>query len=335
MDFTDHIDLASERLGGRVLAANDEFFAPKENLLKAAAPIWIADKYTDVGKWMDGWETRRRRTPGYDWCIVKLGLPGTIRGVVVDTAHFKGNYPESCEIEACAAEGDPSASQLEKCETTWIALLPKLPLGGDTRNLFPCNFASRVTHLRFKIFPDGGVARLRVHGEVVPDWAALERHGGELDLAAVENGGWVVASSDKFFGSPNNLILPGRSAGMHDGWETRRRRGPGHDWCIVRLGAPGQIGRVEVDTSFFKGNFPESCSLEVCAAARDLTDPQALNALPWKEILSRTTLRADSLHVYEKELREAGEVTHARLNIYPDGGVARLRLSGKLGRRAS
>ncbi len=334
MDFTEYIDLAAERLGGRVLAANDEFFAPKENLLKAAAPVWIADKYTGVGKWMDGWETRRRRSPGYDWCLVKLGLPGIIHGVVVDTAHFKGNYPESCELEACAVDGSPDVSQLDNPATKWSTLLPKSPLSGDTLNLFPVTLPGRVTHLRFKIFPDGGVARLRTHGEVDPDWTALDR-GGDVDLAAVENGGWVIVSSDMFFGSRNNLILPGRSTGMHDGWETRRRRGLGHDWCILRLGAPGCVKRVEVDTSFFKGNFPESCSLEVCSAPRDLTEPQSLNALPWIEILPRSTLGADALHIYEKELRDAGEVTHARFHIYPDGGVARLRIIGKLARRHS
>ena len=328
MDFTEYIDLAAERLGGRVLAANDEFFASKENLLKASTPVWIEDKYTDAGKWMDGWETRRRRTPGCDWCIVKLGLPGVIHGVVVDTSYFKGNFPEHCELESCAVEGDPGLAQLEDHTTKWNTMLKKSPLAGDTRNPFPLTPSSRVTHLRFKIYPDGGVARLRVHGEVVPDWAAIERAGGEIDLAAVEHGGWVIVSSDMFFGSRNNLILPGRSTGMHDGWETRRRRGPGHDWCILRLGAPGKISRIEVDTSHFKGNFPESCSLEVCAAPRALVDPGALGALPWKEILTRTKLQADSLHVYEKELLHAGEVTHARFHIYPDGGVARLRIFG-------
>jgi len=328
MDFTEYIDLAAERLGGRVLAANDEFFAPKENLLKAAAPVWIADKYTDVGKWMDGWETRRRRTPSYDWCIVKLGLPGVIHGVVVDTAFFKGNYPEHCEIEACAMEGDPRLAQLEGPEMQWRILLPKSPLAGDARNLFPLTPSGRVTHLRLKIYPDGGVARLRVHGEAIPDWPQINRAGGEIDLAAVETGGWVILSSDMFFGSRNNLIQPGRSTGMHDGWETRRRRGPGHDWCIVRLGATGKISRVEVDTSYFKGNFPDSCSLEVCTAPRELIDPNALADLPWKEILPRTKLKADSLHTYEKELQQLGDVTHARFHIYPDGGVARLRIFG-------
>jgi len=335
MDFTEYIDLAAERLGGRVLAANDEFFAPKENLLKASAPLWIEDKYTDVGKWMDGWETRRRRTPGHDWCIVKLGLPGVVHGAVVDTSYFKGNFPEHCELEACAVDGEPSVAQLEDHATKWFSLLPKSPLTGDARNSFPITPSSRVTHLRFNIFPDGGVARLRVHGEVVPDWPALARTGGEIDLAAVEHGGWVIVSSDMFFGSRNNLILPGRSTGMHDGWETRRRRGPGHDWCIVRLGAPGKISRIEVDTSHFKGNFPESCSLEVCTAPRGLIDPGALGALPWQEILTTAKLQTDSRHVYEKELLDSGEVTHARFHIYPDGGVARLRIFGILTKKVS
>jgi allantoicase len=335
MDFTEYIDLAAERLGGRVLTANDEFFAPKENLLKASAPVWIEDKYTDAGKWMDGWETRRRRTPGHDWCIVKLGLPGVVHGIVVDTAHFKGNFPEHSEIEACALDGDPGLAELDGHAAKWFSLLAKSPLAGDSKNPFPLAPSRRVTHLRFNIYPDGGVARLRVHGEVIPEWQSLTRTGGEIDLAAVEHGGWIIVSSDMFFGSRNNLILPGRSTGMHDGWETRRRRGPGHDWCIVRLGAPGKVSRVEVDTSHFKGNFPESCSLEVCTAPRGLIDPGALGALPWQEILTRTKLQADSRHVYEKELLDAGEISHARFHIYPDGGVARLRIFGTLAKGIS
>jgi allantoicase len=264
-----------------------------------------------------------------------LGLPGVIHGVVVDTSYFKGNFPEHCELEACAADGDPSLAQLEDHTMMWKTMLPKSPLMGDAQNPFPLTPSSRVTHLRFKIYPDGGVARLRVHGEVIPYWPALNPTGSEIDLAAVEHGGWVFVSSDMFFGSRNNLILPGRSTGMHDGWETRRRRGPGHDWCIVRLGAPGKISRVEVDTSHFKGNFPESCSLEVCAAPWDFNDPGALGALPWKEILANKKLQADSRHVYEKDLLDSGQATHARFHIYPDGGVARLRIFGTLAKRVS
>jgi allantoicase len=309
-DFTDLTDLAAQRLGGAVLTANDEFFASKENLLKGGEAVWKEGEYTDVGKWMDGWETRRRREPGHDWCVVRLGLPGTLRGVIVDTAHFRGNYPESCSLEACAVEGYPTPEEL--AAAPWIEVLPRSPLEGNAKNRFPIE---RETG-RFNIYPDGGVARLRVHGEVAPDWRRLTRHGGEVDLAASGNGGLVLSCSDMFFGNRHNLILPGPPLGMHDGWETRRRRGPGHDWAIVKLGARGTIHRVEVDTSHFKGNAPGSCSIEGCDETRD-----------WKEILPLTPLRPHTLHRFD-EIAAAGPVTHARLNIFPDGGVARLRLFG-------
>src|SRR6266496_1018276 len=262
MDFAELIDLASERLGGAVLLANDEFFAPKENLLKPSSPLFIEGKYTDLGKWIDGWETRRRRTPGFDWCIIRLGLPGMIRGVIVDTSYFKGNYPEQCSLEACAKDGVPTIEQLASETVEWTEILLKSNLNGDSRNSFALTSDQRWTHLRFKIYPDGGVARLRVYGEVMPDWDRLKMSGGDIDLAAVENGGLVILCSDMFFGHRHNLIMPGRAANMSDGWETRRRRGPGHDWSIIKLGAPGQIRRVEVDTSYFKGNYPDTCSID-------------------------------------------------------------------------
>lgn len=332
MDFTELIDLASERLGGAVLAANDEFFAPKENLLKSSKPIFIEDKYTDVGKWMDGWETRRRRTPGLDWCILRLGLPGILRGVIVDTSHFKGNYPEHCSLEACALEGNPDAEKLAGPSTSWTEVLAKSPLRGDTENHFAIDNPHRFTHLRFNIFPDGGVARLRVYGEVVPDWTQLDR-GGEVDLAAVEHGGLVVACSDMFFGSRHNLIMPGRAANMSDGWETRRRRGPGHDWVVIQLGTSGTIRRVEVDTSHFKGNFPESCRLEACRGPGRITEARVFSSLPWVEVLPRTKLQAHTVHLFEKELQDAGAATHVRFSICPDGGVSRLRIFGAIAGR--
>jgi allantoicase len=327
MDFTELIELAGERLGGTVLAASDEFFAPKENLLKAAKPIFIEGKYTDVGKWMDGWETRRRRTPGFDWCIVRLGVPGILRGVVVDTSHFKGNYPEHCSIEACAVNDNPDSKRLSGAKTQWTEVLAKSALQGDSENRFAIANSTRFTHLRFKIYPDGGVARLRVYGEVAPDWARLERQG-EIDLAAAQHGGLVIACSDMFFGSRHNMIMPGRARNMSDGWETRRRRGPGHDWAVVRLGTAGIIRRIEVDTSHFKGNFPESCQLEACAVPTSAPDLPALLSMTWNEVLPRTKLQAHKRHFFKKELREAGAVTHVRFNIFPDGGVSRLRIYG-------
>jgi allantoicase len=326
-DFTKLVDLASERLGGRVLVASDEFFAPKENLLKAAPPIFVAEKYTSRGKWMDGWETRRRRTPGYDWCIIRLGLPGIVRGVVVDTSHFKGNYPAQCSIEACVLEGTKQESRLLKNRAVgWDEVLPQSALKGDSQNLFAVTNPQPFTHLRLKIYPDGGVARFRVLGEVVPDHRRLFSRRGEIDLAAVESGGCVISSSDAFFGSPLNLLLPGRAKNMGEGWETRRRRGPGHDWVIIKLGNPGVIRQIEVDTTHFKGNFPESCSLEGANLKSGELDVTA--DTPWKEILPRTKLRANVRHGFNQQLQYAGTVSHVRLHIYPDGGVSRLRIFG-------
>jgi len=329
MDFTELIDLASERLGGAVLFANDEFFAPKENLLKPSAPIFIEGKYTDLGKWMDGWESRRRRTPGFDWCIVRLGLPGVVRGIVVDTSHFKGNYPESCSLEACALDGPATTEQLTDDSVPWTEVLPKVNLDGDSLNPFAIRSDQGWTHLRFKIYPDGGVARLRVYGEVTPAWSRLKQIGGETDLAAVENGGLVLSCSDMFFGHRHNLIMPGRAVNMSDGWETKRRRGPGHDWTIIKLGTPGDIRRLEVDTSYFKGNFPESCSLEACSAVgvalETLQDPEFV----WKPVLAQTKLQAHTRHLFV-EVMSVGSGSHVRFNIFPDGGVSRLRVYGEI-----
>ena len=327
MNFTDLIDLASEKVGGAVLIANDDFFAPKENLLKPNEPVFIEGKYTDRGKWMDGWESRRRRTPGFDWCIIRLGLPGVVRGVVVDTSFFRGNYPEQCSLEGAVFEGLPADEELLAESVEWVPLLPQAPLAGDSRNQFAIEYGERITHLRFRIFPDGGVARLRVYGEVVPDWERLKR-GGHVDLAAAENGALVLSCSDMFFGHRHNLIMPGRAANMSDGWETKRRRGPGHDWAIIKLAHAGHIQSIEVDTSHFKGNFPESCSLEACRVSdvQDLTDASVV----WTNVLPRTKLQAHTRHYFDRELADAGVVSHLRFNIFPDGGVSRLRVYGTL-----
>lgn len=308
-----------------MLAASDEFFAPKENLLKAEKPVFVEGKYTDRGKWMDGWETRRRRTPGNDWCVVRLGLPGAIRRVVVDTTHFKGNYPSHCSIEACAAD---EVADVDRLHERWIELLPETELAGDAENEFVIDTPQRFTHLRLNIFPDGGVARLRVFGKVLPDWNRTARDR-EVDLVAVENGGVILANSDMFFGSPQNMLMPGAARNMSDGWETRRRRGPGNDWAVIQLGAPGRIRRVEVDTSHFLGNFPESCSLEGFAAPDDVMVGQLTGlSAEWRSILPRLPLQADTLHVFDHQLEDSGLVTHVRFNIFPDGGVSRLRIFG-------
>jgi len=323
--FIDLPDLAAERFGGAVVAANDEFFAPKESLIKASAPEWREGAYTERGKWMDGWETRRRRSPGHDWAIIRLGLPGIVRGIVVDTSFFTGNFPERASIDACSVAGLPSVEWLLGPEGSWRPMLPSSPLAGNTQNSFAVADAEqRVTHLRLNIFPDGGVARLRVHGDVVPDENVFAA-SREADLAAVENGGFVVLCSDMHYGHRQNLIMPGRSTHMGDGWETKRRRGPGHDWSVIRLGRRGVIERLELDTDHFKGNAPGSAMLEYC----DVGDPPGSDAASatWRVLVPETPLQPHARHRFDNV--SAPPATHVRLNIYPDGGVARLRVFGR------
>jgi allantoicase len=327
MDFTELPDLAAARVGGRAVLANDEFFAPKRNLLQPGRGVFIAGKFTSRGKWMDGWETRRRRTPGHDWCIVQLGLRGVIRGIDVDTNHFIGNYPEHASLDACDLGGTPTREALLRAP--WTEVLPKSPLAPGSRNLLAVRAPHPCTHVRLAIHPDGGVARLRVHGEVDVDPLRLVAARRSVDLVAIENGGQVLAVSDEHFGSKDNMIMPGRAPNMGDGWETRRRRGPGHDWAILKMGVPGDIERIEVDTNHFKGNYPDSCSLEGCLAPGATLDALRGPALHWDEVLPATKLRASHRHLFSKEIQARGPFTHLRLRIFPDGGVSRLRIHGR------
>lgn len=325
MPDAQEIDLASERLGGSVLYATDDYFAEKENLLKPGKAVWKEHEYTDRGKWMDGWESRRKRVQGYDFAIVRLGLRGVVRHVVVDTAYFRGNYPESCSVEGTSMP--PQASVEELLAAQWRELLPRTALQGDSENTFAVTSEEAITHLRLNIFPDGGVARLRVHGEVVPEWRLIGGLSNEIDLAAAENGAEVLTCSDAFFGPKHNLIMPGRAHNMSDGWETKRRRGPGYDWVVVRLATEGNVRRIEVDTNHFKGNYPDTASIE---ASRD--------GESWSELLPRTRLQAHTRHFFIDELLASGPFTHVRVNVFPDGGVSRLRVWGvasEEGRRAA
>ena len=332
-DFLDLPDLASEAVGGAALACNDDFFAEKDNLLRAHAAVWKDHEYTDRGKWMDGWESRRRRPPesighpnpgyGHDWCVVRLGMPGVIRGVVVDTAFFRGNYPESCMLHATELDDPLDLRALETA--TWTQILPRTALAGDHKNTFAIDYGKRFTHVKLEIFPDGGVARLRVHGEAVPDWRRLRSLGGPIDLAALAHGAVVETCSDMFFGSRNNLIKPGPSRSMADGWETRRRRGPGNDWAIIRLAATGTIEQLELDTSHFKGNAPGRCTVEGVRAPGTPVDQLS----GWRTLLA-SPLQPHTRHLFDRELRRIGPVTHLRLSVFPDGGIARLRAYGEL-----
>jgi allantoicase len=317
-------DLASDTVGGAAIACNDEFFAEKENLLRLAPAVWKEGEYTDRGKWMDGWETRRRRDGGTaDWCVIRLGMPGVIRGIVVDTAWFRGNFPAECAIEACEIDEPLDLAALESA--VWVTLVSKRALRGDSKNLFATTSPARFTHVRLTIFPDGGVARLRIHGEVAPRWSRLRGIGGPIDLAALEHGAVVESCSDMFFGSRQNLIKPGPSRSMADGWETRRRRGPGNDWAIIRLAATGTIERLVVDTSHFKGNAPGRIEVHGVNAPGVPAD----QLYGWRLLLA-SPAQPHTVHTFDDELRRIGDVTHLRLSVFPCGGVARLRAWGNL-----
>ncbi|MDX1623124.1 MAG: allantoicase [Gemmatimonadota bacterium] len=321
-------DLASSRLGARAVAASDEFFAPKERLLDPDPPMFDPDRYTERGKWMDGWETRRRRGPGNDWVVVRLAAPTVVREVVVDTAHFDGNHPSSASVEAAVVEEEPEDPRGWIAPAIgWSTIVPLSPLDPDAEHAFSVESDRAWTHVRLSIHPDGGVARLRVRGRAAPDPGRM-RGEAPIDLSGVLYGGRVLAASDARFGPPHRLLFPGPAEGMWDGWETRRRREPGHDWVVVRLGGRGEVERAVVDTSFFLGNHPERASLELA----DLPDAP-FDTVPeeeaWSRALAPSRLDPDSVHVFAPPELQPGPATHARLAIHPDGGVARLRLFGR------
>ncbi|MDN5854333.1 MAG: allantoicase [Actinomycetia bacterium] len=309
-DFIRLLDLASRVVGSTVVYANDELFADRQNLIKPEPPVFDPGSFGQKGKIYDGWETRRRREPGSDHVVVRLGVPGVVRGVVIDTSWFTGNYPPHISVEATSVDGHPSPDELHAAE--WVTLVAESPAEGDTQNSYAVTDERRFTHVRLTIHPDGGVARFRVHGEPRPDPRLFE---GTVDLAALELGGTVVDCSDAFYGSASNILRLDRARHMGEGWENARRRGDGNDYVTVRLAARGVVRRVEIDTSYFVGNAPGWASL----SGRDGDGD-------WVELLARTPLQPDTVHRFW--LDDAPPATHVRLDVYPDGGLARLRLPG-------
>jgi allantoicase len=323
-DFTALPDLASRALGGTVLYTNDEFYADVHSLIDPRPPAHDPAAFAARGKVYDGWETRRRREPGEDFVIIRLAVPAIVRGVNIDTSHFRGNYPPFASIDGTTLLGYPTAAEVRAA--AWTPLADQTRLGGDRANLVPVTAPDRlVTHVRLTIHPDGGVARLRVFGEVVPD---PRRLGGRVDLAATCTGGRVEACSNMFFSSPANALGPGRAQVMSDGWETARRRDDGNDWLVVRLAAPGVLQHAVIDTSRFVGNAPGHARLS--------------DAGTGAELLPRTRLIPDTEHRFRIRPAAAGTTAAGptaagpgdpvtavvRLDIYPDGGISRLRLEG-------
>jgi allantoicase len=301
-------DVASRALGGSVMFANDEFFGDVHRLIEPEPPVHDPSAFGPRGKVYDGWETRRRRAPGDDFVIVRLAAAAIVRAVDVDTSHFRGNYPPFASLDVTTVLGYPTADELLHAE--WTTVVDKVELSGDCANLFPVAAVDRLaTHVRLTIHPDGGVARLRVHGEVVPD---PRRLGGRPDLGALTTGGRVIACSNMFYASPANVLAPGTARVMSDGWETARRRDDGNDWLTVRLAAPGVLHEVVIDTSRFVGNAPgEACLTDAGTGA---------------VLLPRTRLLPDTEHVLRASAAPA--TSAVRLDIFPDGGISRLRLRG-------
>ena len=320
--FDAWVRLEQPRLGSGVVYATDEFFAAKERLIEPQDPVFIEGKYDDHGKWMDGWESRRKRTEGHDHCIVRLGIPGVVHGVDIDCSYFTGNYPPSASIDACVSDATVPDDNAE-----WQELLSAVDLQGDAHHFLAVENDNAFTHLRLNIYPDGGVARLRVYGEVRPDWDKVDENE-VIDLFAIDNGGRAVLCSDQHYGSKHNLNFSGRGVDMGDGWETARRRGPGNDWIILRLGHPGRIEKVEIDTAHFKGNYPDRAELRA-ALITDESDLESSSA-EWPVLLSESKLEMDQQHLFTDALQDLGAVSHVRLNIFPDGGVSRVRLYGKI-----
>jgi allantoicase len=318
-DFTSYPDLASRELAGSVVSANDELFAPRQNLIMKPPAEHAIKAFGHTGKVYDGWETRRRREAGFDWAIVRLGVPGIVHGVVVDTAYFKGNYPPYISIEATSIEGYPDAELLQT--VPWTILVEKSPARGDTENFYPVDDPHRWTHIRLTIYPDGGVARFRVHGEVVLDPRYLTR---SIDLLALENGGRFLRTSDAFYSTPENLILPSRARLMGEGWENARRRSQGNDWAVFKLGVRGVPTLVEVDTSYFIGNAPGAVRIRVAdEASAEIENPDT-----WWDVVPRTKVLVDTRHKFVPETDRPA--THLRLDVYPDGGLTRLRCYGEI-----
>jgi allantoicase len=321
------INLASARLGAKGVYATDDFFAPLDRMLADTPAFWDPNLYDDNGKWMDGWESRRKRVPGHDWAVVRLAMPGRIFGFDVDTSYFTGNYPPHCSIDAAFVEsGDPTDA------TAWTEIQVKSPLGASAHHFFENDDKERVwTHLRLHIYPDGGVARLRVYGSAYFDWSKVGA-AEEVDLGYIFNGAKSLAWSDAHYGHPDKILGPGRGLNMGDGWETKRRRGPGHDWAIIRLGHCGLIKRVIVDTAFYKGNFPDTCELlgaYLPDLGDNLSEADIAASEGWKPILARTKLQMDHIHEFGGDaVTDIGPVTHVRIAMHPDGGIMRLRLFG-------
>jgi allantoicase len=318
---TAYVNLADERLGAKALSCSDEYFALASRMLSPTTAVFHPGKFDDHGQYMEGWETRRKRVAGYDWCIVQLGLAGKIVGVDIDTSHFTGNYPVAASLDACRVNKGENPDN-------WQEILHAVTLGSNAHHFHGITVHGHWTHVRLNIYPDGGIARLRIYGIVQPP---EDKFKEELDLLALENGGRAIAASDEHYGNPWALLRPGRGINMGDGWETRRRRVPGNEWCILALGQRGKISRIILDTAHYKGNYPDRCIIQAANLTIDNSKSIITQSMFWQILLPEQKLTMNAIHTFEKDqMNDLGLITLVRVNIIPDGGLSRVRLFGQV-----
>ena len=316
------IDLAQSRLGSKIVYKTDEFFAPAKRIINPWPPIFKEGVFDKHGKWMDGWETRRKRKKGYDYLILKFGKPGKIYKIDIDTSYFSGNQPTKVSLEACS-----SKKKLPNKNSKWIKILKKKPTKANSHHFFNIKNKSIFTHIKLNIYPDGGIARIRIYGSML----AKKKFGKKIiNLTSVLNGATPIACNNEHFGKAENILAPGMGKNMGDGWETRRSRGKNFDWLIIKCAAAGKISKIQIDTHHFKGNYPDKCSLQaahlnVNISAKTIVD----RSKKWKLLLNKVKLHAHKKHNFQNKLMKNKKVNYIRINIFPDGGISRIRAFGR------
>jgi allantoicase len=272
---------------------------------------------------MDGWETRRKRNKGHDYLILKLGKPGKIHKVDIDTSYFNGNQPSKISLDACY-----SKKKLPNKNSKWVNILKKKTTKPNSHHFFNIKNKNIFSHIKLNIFPDGGVARLRVYGSM-----NLNKNFGKniVNLTSVLNGAVPIVCNNEHFGRAENILAPGIGKNMGDGWETRRSRGKNFDWLIVKCAAPGKINKIQIDTHHFKGNFPNKCSIQAAYIDKNISSKNLINkSKNWNFLINKSKLYANRKHNFKNKLMSNKKINFIKINIFPDGGISRVRAYGKV-----
>ena len=317
-------NLTDPRIGSRVVFKTDDFFADAKRIINNQTPVFKEGVFDNHGKWMYGWETRRRRTKGFDYLIIKLGKPGKITSVDIDTAYFSGNQPTQASLEACFSKKNNPNNK-----SNWIQILNKKKIGPNKNHNFKIKNRSIFTHVKLNIYPDGGIARLRIFGEMV-----LKKYNFKnkiINLTSMVNGASIVGCNNEHFGKSENILAPGKGKNMGDGWETRRSRGKNHDWLIIKCGCTGSIKKIEIDTHHFKGNYPDSCSIQAAYISKKISNSKIVQkSQKWNFVLNKTKLKANKKHIFKNNIISKNKINFIKINIFPDGGISRIRTFGNI-----